>query len=96
MPAGLQTWDAAGRLRLDTSVRMANLVGSVYTNGTNGSLVTDTSKGTPFFYVTCPSETGPEHLLPIVSYSGNTLSWQYIGGDGDSIRFGVTITYGFF
>lgn len=96
MPAGLQTWDQYGRLRLDTSVRMANMVGQVYTNGVDGSVWTDTTKGTPFFYVTLPSDPAISTLLPTVYFSGNTLIWQYIGGTGYTAKYGVYITYGFF
>lgn len=96
MPAGLQVWDSLGRLRLDTSVRMATFVGSVSTGTSNGSLsVPAVAKGTPFFYVVPEAEVGGTYLLATPRWSGTTLIWEFLGGSG-STRASSKITYGYF
>ncbi|MCY1378612.1 hypothetical protein D9M69_662630 [compost metagenome] len=82
---------------LDTSVRMGTIIGTVNTGTSNGSLsVPDVAKGTPFFFVNCPSEPGAASLLPTVYFSGTTLVWSFLGGTSYSTNFSVNVIYGFY
>jgi hypothetical protein len=96
MPAGLQTWDEYGRLRLDTSVRMANFVGTLYTSGANGSTWTDTTKGTPFYFCIPHGTVNLGSIFPTVYFSGNTLIWTYPAGNPTTTNVPCYITYGYF
>jgi hypothetical protein len=96
MPAGLQTFDEYGRLRLDTSVRLANFVGTTYTNAADGSLWTDTGKGTPFYYLTPNGTVTLNSLFPSVYFSGTQLVWYYPAGNQYTNRVPCYITYGYF
>lgn len=95
MPAGLQVFSPTGAVLVDTSVRVGKLVGSVTTNKADGSIATDTSKGTPFYYVTTPEDPSWGALFPEVSFSGNTMSWAY--SDIQSThRVNAIIMYGYY
>lgn len=99
MPAGLQVWDAAGVLRVDTSSRVAKIVGSVNTNGQSGQTLTDTSRGTPFYYVNIDralqSNFDDFEISPDVWFEGNTLKWNYRYMQNVT-NVPVRITYGYF
>lgn len=79
MVAGLQIWDAAGSLVLDTSTRVGTLVGSVDTKGVNGSInVPATLAGEGLFFAkqtTFPLEL--TYIYPNISLAAGTLSWIY-------------------
>lgn len=90
MATGLQVFNADGSLAMNTSDRIAKVLGSVSV-GANGSLYVPLLTGnTPFFFVyanQAPSTvTGG---LPNVSFSGGTISWNYPGG-----ALPCTIIYG--
>jgi hypothetical protein len=52
MPAGLQTFDAAGNIVIDTSTRVGTLLGTVDTGKSNGFVaVPEFSLGTPFWSI---------------------------------------------
>lgn len=85
MSQGLQVWDAAGVLRLDTNARYARFLGEVASTGTaNGSIShAGLAKGTPFAMVLpLPSGTKPEPpqswIFPTARFSGTTLIWEFI------------------
>jgi len=95
MPAGLQVFNSAGAVLVDTSVRIGKLVGSVTTNKVDGNIYTDTTKGTPFYYVTTPEDPSWGALFPEVSFSGNTMYWQYSDVRATH-RVNAIIMYGYF
>ena len=95
MPAGLQVWNPSGVLMVDTSVRIGKLVGSITTNKADGSVWTDTTKGTPFYYVTTPEDPSWGALFPEVSFSGNTMTWTYSDVRATH-RVNAIIMYGYF
>lgn len=85
MNEGLQVWDAAGVLRLDTNISYARFLGEVANSGTaNGSVIhADLAKGAPFALVLpLPSGTKPEPpqswIFPTIRFSGTTLIWEFI------------------
>lgn len=58
MQAGLQTWDAAGNILIDTNTRVGTLIGAVETGKYDGSVVNNAfSLGTPFWSVTALDAT---------------------------------------
>lgn len=74
MAYGLQVFDAAGNLTLDTADSLTRLIGSV-TVSANGSL-SDTAflTGRPFYYLIATTSGG---ITPEVSFSGSTMTWTY-------------------
>lgn len=81
MAAGLQLWDASGNLVLDTSHRVARIIGVIQLNGSNGSLPIDSRLLTGGFV----SFQGDSYMgyssggliKPQFSLSGGILSWSY-------------------
>lgn len=95
MPSGLQVWSETGILRLDTNTRVAKFLGTVNTNGTDGSISTDSGKGTPFAYAVPDSQPSYTQVMPNVWFTGTTLNWAYpyfIFTDNKP----TTIVYGYF
>jgi hypothetical protein len=92
VPQGLQIWDATSNLILDTTSRIPKLLGST-TVSTNGNLNnSDFSTGTPYALVLPITEgVGEIHTLPEVTFSGNTMTWTYVGG---MTNLQVLIIYG--
>lgn len=80
MPQGVQVWDASGNLIIDITQRLGRVLGvATLTSPTDGS-VTDAGfgTGTPF-WACIPVATG-RALVPDLSISGNTLSWDFLTG----------------
>ena len=79
MPLGLQVFDASGNVIVDTSTRLGRILGVTNTNTSTGSLVNSNfSTGTPFWYA-IPLLRNDVHFGPLITVSGNTLSWDYQG-----------------
>lgn len=99
MTYGVQIFDEDGHTLLDTSQRAGRFIGSVETNGLNGSIVVpEFSQGTPFVVVLDNNSTITDIYtfrpwLPLVTISGTTLSWNYDGA-GASYRANSNIVYG--
>jgi hypothetical protein len=102
MPAGLQTFDASGALVVDIDTRIAKVlgvlnVGASYTGGAMSGSVTDarftayTGVVSWFGLISSTFFRHAEH--PVISISGNTLSWQFPTG---SPRPDTSIVYGIF
>lgn len=91
MPAGLQIWDATGHLIVDTTSKLARIIGSVAIGaGNQTSSVTDShlSEGTPFFFLAYNG------LTPlVVSIAGTTISWApavgFVGTFTGTLYYGV-------
>lgn len=95
MPQGLQIWDANGNFVLDTNNRIGLIISNIQTGTVDGS-VTDArlGVGTPFWFCVLNSFTvGDVPIIPIISVSGNTLSWQFPGYT-NGVRRACTISYG--
>jgi hypothetical protein len=85
MTAGLQIWDANGVLTLDATQRCGRVKGSTHLDGSNGSIASDLSDGTPFWsfqpdflYQHISNETPP----PIISIDSNGIHWTYSSSAG--------------
>lgn len=96
MPQGLQIWDAAGNIVLDTNYRTARRLGSVVTGTSNGSLyIPDFVQGQPFFISEPLLDNVAYFVLPNVVISGYTLSWSFPSQEASS-RNSMSIAYGVF
>lgn len=92
MALGLRIWDASrSHVIIDTSFRTGFLLGAIdITSANQSGSVTNpaiTENGDPFYFTV----TGLIAAPPIVTFSGNTLTWT----DADStVIFTGTIYYG--
>jgi hypothetical protein len=78
MPQGLQVWNAAGQLTLDTGTRISRLHGSFLTTSGAGSIILPSlAQGDPFFLLTVPSfnPSDNNYARPTITRSGTTISW---------------------
>lgn len=76
MPSGLQVWNAAGNLIVDTNAALGVILGAhTFTKSAGAGALSDVNLalGTPFY--TIISYTGT--FLPSISISGTTISWSY-------------------
>lgn len=76
MPQGLQVWNSAGQLIVDTNNALGVILGvhTITKSAGNGSLsVPNLALGTPFF--TLITSTGS--FFPVIAISGTTISWTY-------------------
>lgn len=92
MPQGLQVWDASGNLQVDTNTTMANVLGTVSSGTTNGSLTdANFAKGTPFA-IAMPATTTFATAGLYISFAGNVMTWTW---DTTGTKAAQTIVYGF-
>lgn len=78
--AGLVTRDTTGRVLLDMTSTVSQDLGSVVTNGADGSfLIPNAPAGRTLFFWVVPmvNMDGWRAKLPGVSLVGNVLSWSY-------------------
>lgn len=103
MPQGLQTWDAAGVLKIDTNKRYAKFLGEVTSTGTADGSVSHSglATGTPFAMVLpLPSGTKPEPpqnwIFPTARFNGTTLIWEFAMNGIPYTKQPAKILYGVF
>jgi len=82
MATGMKVWDLAGNLIVDLTTRLSRIVAIVdIPVGGSGSHQVDLSLGQPWAW---PQPTGSSGYGPIVSISGDTVTWApnptYPGG----------------
>lgn len=95
MASGLQLFDSAGAIVLDTNDSITRILGTVQTSrNVNGSLTADFDQGRPFFMYLSRGASGYT-VLPDVSISGRTLSWSY-SGKNQSNTTDAFILYGLY
>lgn len=88
MAAGIQIWDASGRLVVDFTSRLSRIISSVYIDGSSASGSVSNaalSQGTPFLAFQQENVWGyidGDVPRPIFTVSGNTISWAYTAGFG--------------
>jgi hypothetical protein len=92
MPAGLQIWDAGGRLIVDTNTRLGRILG-VINIADDGSLThPGLSTGAGFAKILIAGGDVQTFIYaPTYSVSGNTISWQY---PKDVTKFPAIMIYG--
>ena len=79
MAQGLQTWDAAGNLMLDTNSRPGRIHGEIFRGGSGpvgSQVIPSLANGTPFFIVDQGYNDGTYYSRVSVSISGTTISWS--------------------
>lgn len=80
MPAGLQVWDEAGNLIIDTSTFMGRLIASIDASAMSGTAtVPGLDQGIPFAIPILDVGSGVQTYatvsMPQVTFSGNSVSW---------------------
>lgn len=97
MPQGLQVWNAAGNLIVDTNTSLGIILGThtITKSSGNGSLIVpNLALGTPFFLFVAVTAS----FFPAISISGTTISWVY-DAFVNSVEPGsstYTILYGYY
>lgn len=93
MPVGLQVFDPAGNIAVDTSDLLGRVLGVRAAGKVNGSInVPGFSTGTGWAAV-LPHRVDDVYSPPIWSISGTTLSWSYSEPNA-AYRADATIIYG--
>lgn len=78
--AGLQTWDAAGRLTVDMTKKLSQMQGYVDTGGVNNAIgIPGPPGGKTQFFIVVPLQDLQQEKgkKPGVTLSGGVLSWAY-------------------
>ncbi len=105
MFAGLQVFNGAGGVIVDTNIPYAKLLGIVESTGTNNGQVTVSmfESGQPFAVVLPSAYTPPGYWsfpnYPMVEISGGTLKWvfyDFYAGTGGGTRWPCKIVYGIY
>lgn len=95
MTAGLQVFDAAGRITLDVTDRICKVLGSVtIAAGSSGSVALPDLQGNQPFVMFVPDEWNVGALMPSISVGSALISWGY--GSSWSTKVGGVMTYGVF
>lgn len=92
MTAGLQCFDAQGRLTFAATDRLARVLGYVSTGGQSGTTTHDGLPGNQPYFAFFPDYSSSGTRWPAISISGNTLSWSYSNASGNVpgfILFGI-------
>jgi hypothetical protein len=88
----MQVYDASGNIIVDTSTKLGQILGTVSTGISNGSVTNSAfSFGAPFYFI-LPSGSG-YNVQPDVDITGATLSWSWVTS-GESYNNPCTIIYG--
>lgn len=106
MPQGLQILDNSGNVILDSTTFVGNLINSFTTTSHTGSITNNLlTKGTPFGFASVPSlpqynSGAPSFraapVYPVISFSGNRLSWSWDEEPSEANGKSITIYYGIF
>ncbi|RKT24449.1 hypothetical protein B0G69_0116 [Paraburkholderia sp. RAU2J] len=100
MPAGMQCWDAQGRLTVDFTTRLPRVLGFRNLDGNPGSLFdANLSQGEPFVIFQQAGvwyHISGDTCLPTFAISGDTISWSYSGPQTNGYHTNVkgTLFYG--
>lgn len=76
MPQGLQIWDAAGSIILDTTDNTGFVLGVLdFTSVAQSGNITDANfaNGTPFYFG--QGDLSNSLAIPNISFSGTTMTW---------------------
>lgn len=83
MAAGMQIFDAQGRLVVDLSTRLIRWIGNVYVNGAGSVTDSRLSQGNVAFVfqqIGLFYHISGDTARPNFNVSGNTISWSYSAG----------------
>ena len=103
MPAGLQLFDGAARVYLDTNYRVAKLLG-VVNPGLGNTVVNDArlTQGIPFAFYRMDgdgflfgfADVSPQMTVPSMGFSGTTLTITRSAPPGTGQTYPCTVYYG--
>jgi hypothetical protein len=81
MAIGLRQRDPAGNILVDITTRLTRVMGTVQiAAGSNGSVVVPQSGSNPiFYYFSSLSSSEDGSANPVITVSGDTISWNYPG-----------------
>lgn len=96
MTLGLRIRDSNGNITLDITDRITRYLGTVNTNGTNGS-INDArfATGQGWYHVILPALVNSNMVLPVVTVGATGISWAY-SPNARQTSLPVTIVYGVF
>lgn len=90
--AGLQVWDEAGRVVMDSTTRLGLAIGVLQTGTSNGSYSDARLLGGSPFIIVSPDSMGLTISVPVVTVSGQTVSWTFPASSHS--RANARVTYG--
>lgn len=100
MAAGLKAYSSDGKLILDMTTDISQMLGYVDTNKANGSMTIPAAPaGRTLFYAVAALDLQNKNLgkQPGVTLSGRTLSWQYqYAGGWGYYSMNCRIHYGYY
>lgn len=76
MAQGLQIFGPDGSLVLDSNTRVTKILGSAFVSSDGSMSVAIPGGGSLFAYIVAGASVGPTSLIPIITISGNSISWQ--------------------
>ena len=79
MSAGLQIFDPAGNVVLDTSTRLTRVLGSQIVTQDGSISVSTNAGGRLFAYIVAGAAVQFSSLVPSVTISGNVITWMLNG-----------------
>lgn len=96
--AGLQIFNADGKVIFDSTYNTTRMLGRGETNGTNGSLIDDRLIGHSVWVVITSHEIIPSDYLggvdsPVFTCNGSKLAWEY-GSSYNSMKKNNRFIYG--
>jgi len=77
MAAGLECYDAQGRLMFLATDRLAFVLGYVATGGASGSAISDALLNNQSFFAFFPDYNSSNTNFPVIGISGSTITWSY-------------------
>lgn len=99
MAAGLQVFDASGNLIVDLTTRLSRLITVIDPGLVDGSqsfpAVNNTIAAMLSNYSEVQSGSGGAGVLPVVSVSGNTVSWTFNGADMMFRMYSKILVFGY-
>lgn len=93
VPQGLQIWDANGSPVLDTTDRIARVLGQVSFSGGGSRVDNRLTSGQPFFFAQFhnpPTSWDEAYPVVTVTFSGNRMTWtvnQYDASSSSGVIF---------
>ena len=97
MAYGMRVWDASGNLTMDSTDNMGRYLGQVATTGTtdgSASVPGWAAQGAQFIVVFPLHTMLSQYCPPLLTYSGDTISWTFESTIPAGNRGAVAIMFG--
>lgn len=96
MTFGIRIRDTSGRVLADHDSNFGRIVGSFETGSAPGSMTVEALSHGSAFWVVLPLSVATWGRLPVVTRSGNTLSWAFPASQGaDQPLINSLVVYGY-